>query len=328
MSERDTYMDPAEIRHTIGPTGRFSLHNVSGDIELRGTDGDEVRVVAESSHGHGEELPLIVRKSEGALHIETDQKSFALLGKTLSRGPVGIDFEVSVPRDARIEVNSVSGDVEANELGGEQAYKSVSGDLSLTGGGGRVSMITVSGDVELTADRPIDVNLTTTSGNVELSAPTIEGLQMRTVSGDMELRGAFAAGGQHAIESVSGDLQIGAIGGLTVDVRRGLDVAFGRGRRLVAGDGSAQLRFRSLSGDVDLAGALAEERVARPAAPVDRPAQGADAQATEAEAADDQTTEYVPLPVEDSLEILRALERGDIDVEEASRRLEGAGSRG
>lgn len=44
---------------------------------------------------------------------------------------------------------------------------------------------------------------------------------------------------------VSGDLSLEPASGLTVDVKRGLDMATGDGRRLVAGDGSARLRFRS-----------------------------------------------------------------------------------
>jgi hypothetical protein len=95
-----------------------------------------------------------------------------------------------------------------------------------------------------------------------------------------------------------------------VEVKRGLDVASGSGRQLVHGDGAARLRFRSLSGDFDLSGG-------------------------ESRGAADMQREGVPppealdeAPREDSLEVLRALERGEIDVEEATRRLEGVQSGG
>ena len=72
MSDNEHFADPTEIRHVIGAAGTFSLHNVSGDIEIRGADTDEVRVVASSSHGSSDSLPLIVRRGEGSLHIQIE----------------------------------------------------------------------------------------------------------------------------------------------------------------------------------------------------------------------------------------------------------------
>jgi putative adhesin len=293
MADNESFSSPAEIRHRIGATGTFGLNNVSGDIRLRGNDTDEVTVVARwDGGGDDRPLPLTVRRGEGSLHIETDEKSNWLS----FRNHNGITFEVSAPAGARIDVNAVSSDIEVQGLVGEQSYKTVSGDLVLDGSGGRVSATTVSGDVQLTGAQPIEVNVTTTSGDVEASAPTFQPVRMRTVSGDMTVRGGFAAGPQHTVESVSGDLSIEATSGLTVDTKRGLDFSKGSKAPMVSGDGTAQLRFRSLSGDVQLSGASA--------APSHQ------------------------MNTEDSLEVLRALERGEIDVEEASRRLEGAGSRG
>lgn len=299
MADQATFNSPAEIRQRIGANGSFSLNNVSGDIRLRGVDGDEVVVIARWEHGGGDRaLPLVVRRSEGSLHIEIEEGSgWFTVGH---RGSIG--FDVSAPTGARIDIKSVSSDIGAHGLLGDQTYKTVSGDLKIDGAGGRVSATAVSGDVQLMGAQPLEANLNTTSGDVEASAPMFQPVRFRTVSGDMNVRGGFAAGSQHTVESVSGDLSIETTSGLTVDTKRGLDFTKKDNRPIVAGDGSANLRFRSLSGDVQLSGSSA---VAAPA-PVALP----------------QVTN------EDSLEILRALERGEIDVEEASRRLEGAGSRG
>ena len=300
MADQQKFGDPTEIRHTIGVEGTFSLHNVSGDIRLRGTDTDEVLVHARSSHGRSDSLPLIVRRTDGGLRIEVEQGSFDMLG--LSRRRVGIEFDVTLPRAARVEVNAVSSDIEAHRLSADQAYKTVSGDVTVEGHGGRVSLTTVSGDVDLAADQQLEPSVATTSGDVSISAPSVSALQVRTVSGDTRIRSGFLPDAGHRVESVSGDLLVEARSGLTLDVRRGIDVASGRNRRMVAGDGSAELRFRSLSGDVHLEGDVVEPAPA-PAAPV-------------------------PGASDDSLDVLRALERGEIDVEEAARRLEGASSRG
>ena len=75
------FTDPAEIRHAIGKAGSFSLNNISGDIRVRGADTDEAVVVARSGRGRQEWLPITVRKAEGMLAIDIEQKApFLRLG--------------------------------------------------------------------------------------------------------------------------------------------------------------------------------------------------------------------------------------------------------
>lgn len=311
MADRERFSNPAEIRHAIGENGTFSLHGVSGDVEIRGADTDEARVIADSTgHGH---MPLVVRRSEGGLHIEVEQKGFDLFGRGKSN--TSIDFQVELPRMARVEINGVSSDVGARGLAGEQTYRSVSGDIAVDGHGGRIALTTVSGDAKLRSDEPMSANLTTTSGDVDIATPLLDALQLRTVSGDIEIKAGFAAGPIHSIESISGDVSLEPLSGLTVEVKRGLDVASGAGRQHVAGDGSARLRFRSLSGDFRFHSHAARHASAETQQPVEEAA-------AESPPAEDEAHR------EDALAVLRALERGDIDVEEASRRLEGASRRG
>ena len=249
MAQQDTYRSPADFSHRIGRTGRFSLNNVSGDIRIRGVEGDEARVVARWDSHSDDPMPLSINRGDGFLEIETDHKSGWF---SFRRG--SIEFEIDVPFNARVDVSAVSADVEANMLTGDQSYKTVSGDLRIEGTGGRISAVTVSGDVSLIAVRPAEVNLTTTSGDIEASGDTFQPVRLKTVSGDMSVRGKFAPGPQHTVESVSGDLEIEAMDGLTVDTKRGLDLSKKDKRPMVTGDGRANLRFRSLSGDVRLSG--------------------------------------------------------------------------
>jgi hypothetical protein len=137
-----------------------------------------------------------------------------------------------------------------------------------------------------------------------------------TVSGDAELEGDLAAA-HHRVETVSGDLSLGLVGGLTLEVR-GLSTD-GSGavahrsegsrerRRYVIGDGAATLQFSSMSGDVVVHTA---RRVAAPP-PATPPPPMPPAPPTP------------PLAPGEQMAVLRALERGDIDVDEASRRLAG-----
>ena len=204
---------------------------------------------------------------------------------------------------------------------GDQSYRSVSGDIILNRVGGRVNATTVSGDAAVRADEPMETDVTSTSGDLEISGPLLRASKLRTVSGDVQVRGGFEPGAMHGIETVSGDVDIESAGGLTVEVRKGIDLGGGPKQRVI-GDGAARLRFRSLSGDLHVMG-IGYDRGAKdqPYAPPAPPAPPAPMTPPAP-----QAPPAPPAP--DSLEILQMLERGEIDVDEAQRRLEGAGSRG
>ena len=338
--QNDLFRDPAEIRHQIGSTGQFMLGCAAGSVEIRAGDSDEAVVLARSEGGHAQSLPLTVRKSDGLLQVEvSDRGAFAPFAGWFDRH-YGVDFQVTVPAGARVTINTVSADVRSDLLSGEQTYKTVSGDVALASAAGRLRVSTVSGDIVVRSSAATELSVNTTSGDVHASGAELAGVEARTVSGDIGLNGNLAAGPLHSVETVSGDLTVDSSSGVTVDIRRSLD--FGGGpRMLVSGDGAAQLRFRTLSGDVRVAGARATDegrgrnRHERASERLERHA----ARRAERFAAhvgrfgDDSPTEFMEAPTEppastppgqDQLDVLRALERGEIDVEEAARRLQEA----
>ena len=290
-----------EIRHKIGLAGSLVLNNVSGSVNVRATDVDEVIVVARSASGRGEP-EIDIERGPDSLRVEPRcQRGRSFLGGSLFANPQNIDFEVSLPRSARLSLKCVSADVRAEGLAGEQSYKTVSGDLILASTGGQISLTTVSGDARVQANLPLELEANTTSGDLWISAERLGLVQIRTVSGDVELHGGFTPNVRHTVESVSGDLVVEPVGGLTVETRRALDIGRGKGQDLVTGDGAASLRFRSMSGDVRLAGGRPGARRAPASRVASPPPTAGDT---------------------DALEVLRALERGEIDVDEATRRLE------
>lgn len=278
-----------EIRHPIGARGELKLRNVSGRMRLVGGDGDEAVVRVTATEG----APRInVERGEGSLVV---QPEIVTIGLRRDRGSdASLDFEVELPRAARLDVKTVSADVDARDLAGEQAYKTVSGDVRLAAVSGRLSARTVSGDVRLHEAGEVEVDAATTSGDLTVEAESVLRLDVRTVSGDVRVKGRLAPGQRHSVETVSGDLLLDTPSGVTIESKRALDFARKGRRPTVIGDGAATLTFRSMSG---------EERVRG--------------------GRDDQAPNEAPArePI-DRIEVLRALERGEIDVDEASRRLE------
>ena len=161
---------------------------------------------------------------------------------------------------ARVTINTVSAEISSHFLTGEQSYKTVSGDVAVNADGGKIRVQTVSGDIDVKTSEPLELSVNSTSGDVQVEGATIERFDARTVSGDVQFDAGLGTSATHSIETVSGDLSIESATGVTVEVRSAMDMRHGGSRTQVAGDGAAQVRFRTLSGDCHVRGAHDTER--------------------------------------------------------------------
>jgi Putative adhesin len=334
-----TYVRQQQITHRIGTSGRLQIKVTDADVRIRPADGDEVRINAsfEIAAGSDEEADRVLEAaklvvSSGGSYLDVRSNEEGDLGATIGqwitgepgglgsairhwvtgRPRVELSLEVEAPRGCELRIEAVSGDLVVEGMAGEQRYSTVSGDQYLTDLSGSVRVGTVSGDATLRAASAIRLRAETVSGDLSVIAPRLEELRASTVSGDLEIEGEPAADGEHRIESVSGDLLFGLVGNATFDVRGiATDIhadmphrVEGRmdRRRVVIGSGGPTVIFSSMSGDI----AVRHPR---------RAAERRPEAAASAETAGEEPASSA------SLEVLRALERGEIDVEEASRRL-------
>ena len=329
--------------HDIGPGGSVLVAVEADDVRVRGVDGTTVRLVAPATDHPAVEV--VAQPGRYAIRLGQPIRGRVFGFRFGSRGVFGLEVgggtvELEVPRDARLEISARSGDVSVRDVTGSVAVRTVSGDVSIRGGGGDLRMEAASGNLRAVAAAPIAATVRTISGDVEIDAPRTERTSITTVSGDVEIASTFAPGGDHVVTTTSGDVELAVHGGVTIDVRTvsgDVDCAHpelrgGKGRRdpLVIGDGAARLAVRTLSGDIEVrAGRVRPERVAVPGSP----AQGVQALPAVsplpavppvAGAGVDDPGLAAPDPA-DTLAILEALARGEIDVAEAERRLGGAG---
>lgn len=336
-----THVRRQQINHSIGPSGRLQIKVTDSDVRVRPIDGDEVRLSAEFeiAAGSDEEADAVLEVaklvvSSGPAYLDVRSNEEANLGSAIGqwitgepgglgsairhlvtgRPRVELSIEVEAPRGCELRVETVSGDLVVEGMIGEQRYTSVSGDQYLTDLGGAIRLQTVSGDATLRANDPIRFRGETVSGDLSVIAPRLEEMRISTVSGDLEIEGEPARDGEHRIESVSGDLLFGLVGDATFDVRgiatdiradmpHRVDGRMDR-RRVVIGGGEPTVIFSSMSGDISV-----------------RHPRRADARSGQPEPSAEPATAAGAEAASPSLEVLRALERGEIDVEEASRRL-------
>lgn len=323
------------ITHDIGPSGQLVLAVASADVRLTAAEGStaelqatfEVRARDEAeADAFFESSQLLVSATTGRLEAVEDGSDRGLgaaVDRLLGGHNVGLErVEGTSPPTCRLEVRAVSGDVQASGFRGPQRFQTVSGDLRLVETGGELDVNSVSGDVSLRAVQPATLRVNTVSGDLSAEAPSFRRLDINAVSGDLSVDGALDPAEPHSAETVSGDFRLASGSGMTISVR-GLssDVhsslphrveGSADRRRLIVGDGAASLAFSSMSGDLSVTGS--RQATVASAKPV---------------ASDSAEMAQPPPPIPDAAvarsqnEVLAALERGEIDVDEAMRRLGG-----
>jgi Toastrack DUF4097 len=308
----------AGLEHEIGAQGELSLRIPDGDLDVRGVEGSVVRI--RDLEG---QATLSVRRAVGRLEVGlADDDPGDARPRWLRLGRSGrARLEVEVPHGAHLGIEVTSAAVRVVGVDGDQRCRTISGGLEFRDAGGSLTIDGVSGDVTVVARSSLALRVQTVSGDLRVTAPLLRELHVGTMSGDTRIEGPLGAG-EHRIETVSGDaVLIGAesvtvaastiSGGIATDLAH--HVSGGRGRQvLLIGDGAARLTFRSLSGDLDVL-----RRPPDHAAPKPVPSPGAASDAEPAHAPDRRHA----VPPDARLDLLCALERGEIDVDEAARRL-------
>jgi DUF4097 and DUF4098 domain-containing protein YvlB len=259
--------------------GEVVISNVSGTVNVRGWDRNEVQV-----SGHlGDDVERLEVESSGS---RTTIKVVLPRGSSHDSEAV---LEVHVPKGSSVEVGAVSADVSSRGVLGTQRLKSVSGEITADIAGEDSEVKTVSGDVTVRGTgRPTSLRLSSVSGGLDLlngagkvDVVTVSGdarVQMgeisdvrgRTTSGSLEVHGKLTRDGRVDVEAVSGDvtLRVSAPGGLSTEIESfSGDIEgcladnvervskYGPGVRLnlrTVESGGARVRAKTLSGDIDI----------------------------------------------------------------------------
>jgi putative adhesin len=333
------------IEHPIGLEGQLSIRIRSGEVRLRAVDGDVVRV--REVNGHQLDDLFEIAAVDGSLSMRTRR---GLDVGWLGFGPRDLlawmepgarggslyapELVVEAPHRASVVIEAASGEIVAEGLLGEQRYRTASGDVTLRTVSGRLGVEAVSGDVDIVAIGTAELSVRTVSGDIEVRAATLARVQAASTSGDLRLAGRFAGPGPFNIDTVSGDGLLAPAGDVQIQMTsvtgdlnsefEGPTVTRGR-RSLTIGRSGPVVAFRSMSGDLHVVRPVPTTgHDTQPASPPAPPAAPAAEPGTPAAIDANPPGNHAIVAAYDEarLRILRSLERGEIDVAEAGRRLE------
>ncbi|HXV63067.1 MAG TPA: DUF4097 family beta strand repeat-containing protein [Vicinamibacteria bacterium] len=281
--------EPFARRIELGAGGELYVSNISGEIRVAGTGGTEL-VIESVKRLHGDadrslfdEVEIDISEVGNRVRVETRYPRGGHRGH--HRGGVSVDYRITLPRDAEVEANSVSGDVTVENIEGAVRAGSVSGSVTASEVTNLVEAKSVSGDVDVrNASSARDARIESVSGDVTIDGLETRELEVQSVSGDVRVdsvssergtlsstsgdiryTGRIAPGGRYEFKTHSGDvvLAIGDEVGFELEASTfsgDIDSAFPMrvtstdrsGRKLtgVVGDGSALIEATTFSGDV------------------------------------------------------------------------------
>jgi hypothetical protein len=255
------------IDHVIGDRGRLVVRLAAAEIRLAAGAGD--RVVVRTPDGRSLPDRVVVETSDDGLTIR--EKDGGALGFVVSRRV--IQLELALPAMAEVTIDTAGGWLDAQGLTGEQRYRTVAGEIRLRGGAGQIELSTVSGDATIELAGATDLAIRSVSGDAVVRGGSLDSLRIGTTSGDVRVDSPLVGRSGNKIETLSGDVEIVAGAGMHVEARtisgdlvsdlpHRSEGRMGR-RTLIIGDGSIELGFRSVSGDLRI-----HDGSSRPKAPV------------------------------------------------------------
>lgn len=161
--------------------GRVSLSNINGKVKITGWDRNEVRVDAVKRARTQEALRdarIKVDAGAASVNIETEYEPRHWDREDGDRRhhSASVEYTLSVPRAARVEdINLVNGSLDIENLSGMVEASSVNGGVTARGLSGRVSLSVVNGRLDATLDSLSDahpISLGGVNGQVAVTIPS------------------------------------------------------------------------------------------------------------------------------------------------------------
>lgn len=231
--------------YRLGAGGSINIRNVSGDVNVKGYDGDAVIV---NGFKEGRDRDKVeIEDNSGANNVS--------VGVRYARDcncDASVRFEVQVPRNTRYEFNKIStasGNITMSALSGDMTVHTASGDVTISDVSGKINAATASGEMKVQNVRGT-VTARSASGNVDVQIARLEGtgnMEFASASGDVRVSAPADLDGNVEMASATGDVRTDFP--LQVEKRE-----YGPGERASGrlGSGARNLRISSASGNVSL----------------------------------------------------------------------------
>jgi DUF4097 and DUF4098 domain-containing protein YvlB len=220
--------------YALTADGRVALDNINGDVHISSWDRNEVKVDAvkyADTKERLDEAKIEIDARASSLSIRTTYPEHDHNWTWGSRNnPASVEYTLTVPRAAHLdEIKLINGRLDVNGVSGEVNASCINGRLEAHNLAGRARLSTINGRLEATFDQLAghSVELDSVNGSVDLTIPSDSKAEIEasTVSGGInndfglhvnhhhfvghDLRGELGSGGTRIkLANVNGRIEV------------------------------------------------------------------------------------------------------------------------
>ncbi|HUF29398.1 MAG TPA: DUF4097 family beta strand repeat-containing protein [Gemmatimonadaceae bacterium] len=203
--DRDDMASRLDTTLALSPGGTVELEGAEGEMNVTGTDGNQVRIRATSERGQ-----LRLDATSSRIHVQS-----------VAMGWGDVRYEVSVPTGTRLLLSGRSTDIQVRGTSGRVEAQTQNGDIEITDAA-EVEVNALNGDVALRTVEGVRVNLVagevridgvrgsveaqTVSGDIEVRNAVSREVRAQTMSGNVFFDGTIDSGGRYDLTSHSGNV--------------------------------------------------------------------------------------------------------------------------
>ena len=200
-----------EYRFEVGPKAKISIINQYGGVSVKPSTGNYVLVNATI---YSDKVEVDHAQSGSRVDVQ----SHLLSGATPENSRV--DYEVLVPADASVDLESSTGPLHAEKLHGDVEAEGANAAIDVRDiTGSHVHVKTMAGPITLTNIRDGHVEIDSVSGDVTLTSVTGPLVRVSSTSGKIQYDGDFGYAGEYRFASHSGNIDATIPEDASVDVK-------------------------------------------------------------------------------------------------------------
>ena len=200
-----------EFRFEVGTKSKVSIVNQFGSVSVKPATGNYVLVNATI---YSDKVEVDQNQSGNRVDVQ----SHLLSGATPENSRV--DYEVLVPADASVSLESSTGPLHAERLHGDVEAEGANAAVDVRDmAGGHVHVKTMAGSITLTNIREGHVEVDSVSGDVTLNSVTGPLVRVSSTSGKIQYNGDFGYAGEYRFNSHSGNIDATIPEDASVDVK-------------------------------------------------------------------------------------------------------------
>ena len=249
--ERGGYSATFIEKFDVSPGGKLVMKELIGDVTIIGGSSGQVELIQNFFLDVDTEKEAESAFQKYRADVTKQGNTVRVVGPERSRRRyVDISYEVSVPQEFNVDVETMGGEMTLKNLIGEAILETLGGDIEVKDVVGDQEFSTAGG--EITANNVEgSILMETSGGDLELKDAKKGPFKLKTAGGEIVLLGvqgnvdASTSGGDIEARNVTGDLDLSTSGG---------DISLQEvvGKSHSAGTSGGDVEARTVTGDVEL----------------------------------------------------------------------------